>query len=164
MAYFNTIEFIASISCWVVASNMVEMTLSLFAWLGVILVQAMIHYLIRSRRRLQEESPPPLEASPIVLESLLAQQKASLRDNKDETTTTADTEQNTTQDLIRKNSFSTDKTASIKSTESLEDELDIIQKGSFGLDEDDEVSFDGDEPRIFFQLLTQTGSEMMKVS
>jgi hypothetical protein len=30
-------------------------------------------------------------------------------------------------------------------------------------DEDEDESFDGDEPQVFFELLEQTGSEMMKV-
>lgn len=30
-------------------------------------------------------------------------------------------------------------------------------------DEDEDESFDGDEPKVFFELLEQTGSEMMKV-
>lgn len=30
-------------------------------------------------------------------------------------------------------------------------------------DEEEDESFDGDEPKVFFELLEQTGSEMMKV-
>lgn len=47
-----------------------EVTLSLFAWLGVVILQALVHYLLsRTRTRgTAVEEVPALEASPLVLE------------------------------------------------------------------------------------------------
>lgn len=141
---------------------MFEMTLSLFAWLGVLLIQAMVHYYLTSKRRAPrlEEEPPPLEASPLVLESL-GQLHADAR--KNEVTSDRDI---TTECNLKEDNLSTAKTESIQSMDSFEDgdwsHRDHVVDDY--LSDSDDLSFDGDEPQMFFLLLSQTGSEMMRVS
>jgi hypothetical protein len=108
----------------------------------------MVHFSIRSKK----EKEPPLEASPLVLESL-AQLHA---DNRSSSCAADDS-------ICNKESMSTARTASIRSMDSM-DEVDAFQRDLlFDVDGSDDLSFDGDEPRIFFELLCQTGSEMMQV-
>jgi hypothetical protein len=133
-----------------------EMTLSIFAWLGVILLQAMVHFYIKARKRLSRvEEPPPLEASPLVLESL-----AQLH---------ADHSSRICNCAVADDSFQKDDNLSVAKTESIQsidslDEYDSNLHDALCWDDSDDLSIDGDEPQMFFVLLSQTGSEMMKVS
>ena len=131
-----------------------EMTLSLFAWLGVIIIQVMVHVYIRAtRRKPYAKDAPPLEASPIVLESL-----AQLDEVHHDCAKCSIVEDYAQKD----DNLSTAKTESIHSIDSI-DECDLSQHEVHCFDGSDDLSFDGDEPRMFFVLLSQTGSEMMKV-
>ena len=132
-----------------------EMTLSLFAWLGVIVIQVMVHVYIRTKReKPYAKDAPPLEASPLVLESL-AQLDEDSQDLPRCATTMDD-------DAQKDDNMSTAKTESIQSMDSM-DECDLSQQDLHCFDISDDLSIDGDEPRMFFVLLSQTGSEMMKV-
>lgn len=94
-----------------------EATLSIFAWMGVVIIQAIVHYSLVARKRQHEKEEAPLDIA--------------LLD---------------------------------------EEEDGLSPRGSYGDSAPLEVlavqrdSLDGDEPQIFFQLLTQTGSEMLHVS
>ncbi|GKY96122.1 hypothetical protein MPSEU_000572500 [Mayamaea pseudoterrestris] len=133
-----------------------EMTLSLFAWLGVILMQVMVHYYMTTRKKMTlEERAPPLEASPLVLESLAQLDRSQHGDG------TACT--NADDFNYKDGSLSTAKTESIQSLDSFDD-YESSQHDAAAVNWTDDLSIDGDEPRMFFVLLSQTGTEMMKVS
>lgn len=103
---------------------MFESTISVLAWMSVILFQAVVHYHISGahRRRGEEEAVVP-----------------ALNEENE-----------------MKQSFS--------STEIADDPMPHMMPYAVGEEEDEDESLDGDEPRMFFELLEQTGSEMMRVS
>lgn len=104
--------------------KMFEGTISYLAWMGVVLIQAVVHYSIlgaRSRRGAEE---------------------ADVTVRMDE-----EKEQSSAKPLAA------------------DDQVPrMMPHVTPSEDEDEEESFDGDEPQMFFELLEQTGSEMMKVS
>ena len=109
-----------------------EITLSSFAWLGVVLIQALVHYTLTLRRKyLDEEDGPAMDASPLVLERTQGKLNTEASVSSEGVETAA------------------------SSSHSVED-LD-------GDEVEDVDSLDGDEPEYFFELLSQTGSEMMSV-
>lgn len=93
-------------------------TLSIFAWMGVIIIQAFIHYSLVAQKRQHEEEEGPLDIA--------------LLDDEEE------------EGLSPRGAY-------VDSSP-----LEVLDVQS--------DSLDGDEPQIFFQLLTQTGSEMLHVS
>jgi hypothetical protein len=101
---------------------MVESTILLYAWMGVILIQAVVHYFILGARRRGDDE---------VDVSLLNEKKK-------------------------------EQVVSISVAD--DDPMPRMTPHVAGDDEDEEESLDGDEPRVFFELLKQTGSEMMRVS
>lgn len=99
---------------------MIELTLSVLAWVGVVLVQAIIHYsVIGARRRIEDDDG--------LLLSDAEEEQSELKGGG-----LPQTVNEATVDAHKTN--------------------------------ENEEAFDGDEPQMFFQLLEQTGSEMMNVS
>ena len=110
---------------------MMEFSLSAFAWMGYIMFQAMLHYTLRCRKRLEDDEPA-LDASPLVLE------------------------------LARNE---TGGGVASRDIEARFEDDDDEERCAFLHDEDaNECTLDGDEPPVFFELLSQTGCEMMRVS
>ena len=118
---------------------MLELTLSAFAWAGVILFQAIVHFTIRTQKRLNgndvDLDQPAMEASPLVLDEL-----AAIGNLEDEGGPYAP-------------EVPTVPLGPASGTEAVggvvfQDEIDPL---------------DGDEPPVFFELLSQTGCEMMRV-
>lgn len=100
-----------------------EITLSSFAWIGVVLLNAFVHYSLKYRKKRADDDVPALDASPLVLERNLKSANVSI----------------------------------------VSDGAVTAETVGQSFDEEDD-SLDGDEPEIFFELLAQTGSEMMSVS
>lgn len=108
---------------------MMEFSLSAFAWMGYIMFQAMLHYTLRCRKRLEDDEPA-LDASPLVLE------------------------------LARNE---TGGGVASRDIEARFEDDDDEERCAFLHDEDaNECTLDGDEPPVFFELLSQTGCEMMR--
>jgi hypothetical protein len=119
--------------------TMLELTLSAFAWAGVMLFQAIVHYTIRTQKRLNgtgaDLDEPALEASPLVLDELAA--IGNLEDEGGPYAPEVPT-------LPLGPASGTEAVGGVV----FQDEIDPL---------------DGDEPPVFFELLSQTGCEMMRV-
>jgi hypothetical protein len=118
---------------------MIELSLSAFAWAGVVLFQAIVHYTVRTQKRKMGrgdcgDPQPALEASPLVLELAFTPEQigkeGGARDHCPRTHAVAAA------------------ASHVVSDELFQDEIDPL---------------DGDEPPVFFELLSQTGCEMMRV-
>jgi hypothetical protein len=138
---------------------MFEVTFSIFAWLGVVLVQAMVHFSLGARKRLEELEGHPLEGAILVeahpifsggTRPVLVKEPSEsslISSSQDTTLSIHDDEVYHVQELqCKENQF-----------------IFTTRPHSYEGDEEEE-SLDGDEPQLFFQLLSQTGSEMMNVS
>jgi hypothetical protein len=99
---------------------MVESTISLLAWMVVILIQAIIHYFILGARRRGDDGEVP------VLKEVEEQNQ------------------------------------SVSKQEATDEPIPRMMPHAISEDEDEEESFDGDEPQMFFELLEQTGCEMIR--
>ena len=119
---------------------MIEIPLSIVAWVSVVLVQAIVHYVVlsaRGARRIEDENF-------MIEESLsLATNDGSL-DASDEIPGSPD-------------SFFNSDSLGVK--EELDEDFELLRKPLITRDE----LWDGDEPQNFLQLLTQTGSELIQV-
>jgi hypothetical protein len=130
---------------------MFEVTLSIFAWVGVVLVQAMVHFSLGARKRLEELESHPLENALLVEEHpifpdesrpvLVEEPSESSFCNQD------DEVYHTKQELQCEG-----------------EQVILTTRPHFYEGDEEEESLDGDEPQLFFQLLSQTGSEMINVS
>jgi hypothetical protein len=131
-------------------SSMFEVTFSIFAWLGVVLVQAMVHFSLGARRRLEELESHPLESALLVEEAPIFPEgsRPVLVEEPSETIfSNHDDEVYQVQELQCKG----------------KPVMLTTRPHSYEGDEEEEFLV-GDEPQLFFQLLSQTGSEMMNVS
>lgn len=113
---------------------MIEASLSFLAWIGVIFIQAAVHVSIFGSRRKVE-----LDGTGTTTSGGPSENDDDVRCPKHHT--------------IRTDGGS-DCVPPHMTEHPSEDELD----------DEEEMSFDGDEPKLFFDLLGQTGSEMVKVS
>jgi hypothetical protein len=130
---------------------MIELSLSAFAWTGVVLLQAVVHYTVRTQKRKMgaggfsrhhhddDDDQPALDASPLVLDL------AALRP--------ADEHE---EGLLRSRPRALPDAAAAAAASSSH-----AVSGELFQDEIDPL--DGDEPPVFFELLSQTGCEMMRV-
>jgi hypothetical protein len=131
-------------------SSMFEVTFSIFAWLGVVLVQAMVHFSLGARRPLEELESHPLESALLVEEHPIFPEgsRPVLVEEPSETIfSDHDDEVYQVQELQCKG----------------KPVMLTTRPHSYEGNEEEE-SLDGDEPQLFFKLLSQTGSEMMNVS
>jgi hypothetical protein len=135
---------------------MIEITLSTFAWLGVFIFQALVqlHFTLRRKREgAEEEAPPILEASPLVLECNCSEEINLGEDNDEEAERADDIDRRTT--VCRHSPSSNHQLHVDRHSDDSPLHAEIYLGRS---------SFDGDEPAVFFELLSQTGSEMIRVS
>jgi hypothetical protein len=114
---------------------MFEVTFSIFAWLGVVLVQAMVYFSLGARKGTR----PVLVKEPSESSLISSSQDTSLSTHDDE--------------VYR-----------VQELQSKEKQVIFTTRPHSYEGEEEEESLDGDEPQLFFQLLSQTGSEMMNVS
>jgi hypothetical protein len=114
---------------------MFEVTFSIFAWLGVVLVQAMVYFSLGARKGTR----PVLVKEPSESSLISSSQDTSLSTHDDE--------------VYR-----------VQELQSKEKQVIFTTRPHSYEGEEEEESLDGDEPQVFFQLLSQTGSEMMNVS
>jgi hypothetical protein len=112
---------------------MFEVTSSILAWVAVVMLQALLRFSLGVRTRCINNSTPS---------------RASEREYV----------------WIEDRSESSFESSS-SSFDSHEEELESFnpRSSSYYHDEEEESSLDGDEPEMFFELLLQTGSEMMNV-
>jgi len=161
-----------------------EVTLSIFAWLGVVLLQALVHYLVvRTRKRgTVADDAPALEASPLVLERRSKESKQQVdgppapqppRGGSDaeelEAKETGYADSAGDARVVkpaasRDSSIETSKTSTDGESDAENDHHSGDDIDSNSLCDDMDDSLDGDEPEEFFLLLSQTGCEMLKVS
>jgi hypothetical protein len=129
---------------------MFEVTFSIFAWLGVILVQAMVHFSLGARRRLEEVESHPLESA------LLVEEHPIFPDGSRPVLVEEPIE------IILSNHD--DEVYQIQELQCKEKQVMLKTRPHCYEGDEEEESLDGDEPQLFFRLLSQTGSEMMNVS
>jgi hypothetical protein len=139
---------------------MFEVTLSVLAWLGVIIVQAAIHFSLGARRRLEELERHPLEGTLLVEEHPIFPDgtRPVLVEEPSESSLFS-----SSQDMILPN-HDDDEVHHIQELQCKGKQAIFTTRPHFYEGDEEEESLDGDEPQLFFQLLSQTGSEMMNVS
>jgi hypothetical protein len=135
--------------------DMFEVTFSIFAWLGVVLVQAMVHFSLGARKRQEELESDPLEGALLVEEHPIFPNGTRPVLVKEPS-----------ESSLLSSSLSThdDEVYHVQELQCKEKQVIFTTRSHSYEGDDEEESLDGDEPQLFFQLLSQTGSEMMNVS
>ena len=139
---------------------MIQLTISVFAWMGIVVFQFMVHYVCSGRRSvrnvddeddtlkevafLQYDFSPP--QYPLVVRTDIEQ---SHEDHTVSTTTTIITTEMTRRERSSSNSLIPDYSS------------DVPESRMY--DSNKNISCDEDDEQQFFRLLDQTGSEMVKV-
>jgi hypothetical protein len=139
---------------------MFEVTFSIFAWLGVVLVQAMVHFSLGARKRLEELESHPLEGT------LLAEEHPICPDGSRPVLVKEPSESSlvsSSQDTTL-STHDDDEVYQIQELQCKEKQVILTTRPHSYEGDEEEESLDGDEPQLFFQLLSQTGSEMVNVS
>jgi hypothetical protein len=139
---------------------MFEVTFSIFAWLGVVLVQAMVHFSLGARKRLEELESHPLEGT------LLAEEHPIFPDGSRPVLVKEPSESSlvsSSQDTTL-STHDDDEVYQIQELQCKEKQVILTTRPHSYEGDEEEESLDGDEPQLFFQLLSQTGSEMVNVS
>jgi hypothetical protein len=116
----------------------IEAPLSIVCWISVILLQAMLHFSLEARKRLNDDS------------------KSSSLDDDD-----ANNNNQAPALMIRHEEVAAVEGPCVGKHDD-DPGMKLVRLSSE--DDDGDESLDGDEPQIFFRLLSQTGSEMMNVS
>jgi hypothetical protein len=116
---------------------MFETTIMWVAWIGVVIVQAVVHFWILDSRKRLDDDEVPSPTHPV--------NEVNNNDNAE---------------ISSKSNQHEEKASDFDQVPRMVPHI----PGAEDEDDDEQESFDGDEPQVFFELLEQTGSEMIKVS
>jgi hypothetical protein len=156
---------------------MFDVTFSICAWLGVVLVHAIVHISFGARRLLGESESHPLERT-LVEEHPISPDgsRPVLVEDPSESSVWSSVSQCQTQSQdchshSHKDAFKVAFHNEVhlhllehNDNEKQQQETVTLTRPLCYEGDEEEESLDGDEPQLFFQLLSQTGSEMMNVS